>query len=338
MGVDSRASGKAARISVIIPVFNGGRYLQDCLDSVSACRSPEIECIIVNDGSTDNTEEICRKQCGDDGRFRLISKVNTGVSDSRNRGLAEASGDYVFFLDADDCIDASLWPEVLSFAEQRANDMVAFGYVDLFVSGKTKKELFPDGCDLRLALLSTTLMNTCWGKLFRREIITRNSLTFRRDLKTCEDAVFVLDFAQNTGSYALSDSCVVIYRLHPGGVMQSTGIDAKLSDFASLFDRRCEYLLANYDAGAREAMYRQFFSVITDLYRKYAGVNSISEVRKKFRECSFDPTVASILAGVRPRYLKPVHKKLEFTLLSRRRFFCLSLFFKMQALFAKRVG
>ena len=334
MGVGERAPGSVIRISVIIPVYNGERYLQECLESVGKCQSAEIECIIVNDGSSDATEDICKKQCARDGRFRVINKVNTGVSDSRNRGMAEASGDYIFFLDADDYIDVAVWPEILSYAEQGAYDLVAFGYVNLFESGGEKIEQFPEGCDIRLALLSTTLMNICWGKLFRRKVIIENDLAFRRGLNTCEDAVFVLDFAQYTGSYSLSNNCAVRYRIHSGGVMQRAETDAKLSDFASLYNRRCEYLSANYDAEAREAMYRQFFSVITDLFRSYSKTHQVSEIRKTCRESLRNATVASIMNETKMRYLTPVYKKLEYALMSARFCVCLSLYFKVKALYA----
>lgn len=121
-------------VSIIIPIYNGAKFLYECLKSIMACPSTEIECIIVNDGSTDSTAEICNRFINEDSRFRLINKENTGVSDSRNRGISKATGDYVFFLDADDYIETSKWPEIINDATIGAYDMVSYAYYDLFNS------------------------------------------------------------------------------------------------------------------------------------------------------------------------------------------------------------
>ena len=90
-----------------------------------ACPSSEVECIIVNDGSTDSSQEICQRFSDADTRFSLINKDNSGVSESRNVGLANASGDYIFFLDADDYINSECWAEILAHAGQSNYDMIA---------------------------------------------------------------------------------------------------------------------------------------------------------------------------------------------------------------------
>jgi len=318
-------------ISVIIPVYNGEMFLHQCLESVQACPSADMECIIVNDGSTDGTEGICRQFACSDTRFRVITKENTGVSDSRNAGLAEASGDYVFFLDADDYVDAAKWPEIVCNATVKSFDMVAFGYYDLFETGDTKEEQFPEGCDVRLALLSTTLLNTCWGKLLRREVIERNGLRFRKELNTCEDAVFILDFARSAESFVLSNTCALYYRIHPGGVMQRTGMGGKLADLASLYELRCAYLSENYDEAARRAMYRQFFSVITDMFRFYAKHRRIREVRRDYRKSMADPTIESVMAESGTLRLSPVYKRFEYWMIRGGLYTCLAVYFKAKS-------
>jgi len=318
-------------ISVIIPVYNGEKFLHQCLESVQACPSADIECIIVNDGSTDGTEGICRRFASSDTRFRLITKENSGVSDSRNIGLAEATEDYIFFLDADDYVDAGKWPEIISSAAAKSFDMVAFGYYDLFESGDTKEEQFPEGCDIRLALLSTTLLNTCWGKLLRREVIERNGLRFRKELSTCEDAVFILDYARSAESFMLSNTCVLYYRIHPGGVMRRTGMGSKLSDLASLYERRCAYLSENYDEAARQAMYRQFFSVITDLFRFYAKNRRIRDVRSDYKRSMADPTIKAVIAESGTLRLSPFYKRLEYLMIRGGLHTCLAVYFKAKS-------
>jgi len=91
-------------VTVIIPCYNQAHYLPEALESVSAQTHPHWECIIVNDGSPDNTEEVAKAWMAKDPRFRYIQKVNGGLSSARNAGLDAANGEYIQFLDADDAI------------------------------------------------------------------------------------------------------------------------------------------------------------------------------------------------------------------------------------------
>ena len=321
-------------ISVIIPVYNGEKYLPECLESVRACPSEDIECIIINDGSTDGTEKICARFTEQDSRFKLISKENSGVSDTRNRGIREASGDYIFFLDADDYIIAEAWREILAHAAENKYDMVAYGYYNLFDDGSTSLEQFPEGYDLNRVILSTPLLNSCWGKLLRRDIIIKNNIVFRKELKTCEDAVFNIDFAENAGKYLLCNTSVLYYRIHTGSVMQSTGLENKLADFAALFERRKAYLAANYDEANERAMRREFFSFVTDIFRFYARKWKISEISRAYKKSMENITVAAIIAETKKEYLSPFYKKLEYMMIKCGCYTCLAVYFKIKGRFS----
>jgi len=318
-------------ISVIIPVYNGEKYLRECLESVRACPSDEIECIVINDGSTDCTGEVFRQFVRGDARFRIINKENSGVSATRNRGIAEAAGDYIFFLDADDYIATAGWPEILTHAEDRSFDMIAFGYYDLFDAGNIKKEQFPKNCDIGRALLSTTLLNACWGKLLRREIIIKNEISFRDGLETCEDAIFILDFAQKAKSFSLVNSCVLYYRIHTGSAMRNITIENKLTDLAALYERRLEYLAGNYEEMLQKIMYRQFFSVITALFRDYAGKQRIPDTRRAYCESMKNAMILEIMAKTNTKDLAPIYKRFEHFLMRAGLFTLLAIYFKAKA-------
>jgi len=318
-------------VSVIIPVFNGEKFLLQCLQSVKACPSPDIECIIVNDGSTDGTADICGEFIREDKRFYLINKDNSGVSESRNRGLEKAAGEYVFFLDSDDYVSVDRWPDILAHAKQGAYDIVAYGYYNLFTSGAIKEERFPESCDISLALLSTTLLNTCWGKLLRRDVIKEYGLYFRKELKTCEDAVFILDFAQRANNCMLSDIAVMYYRIHPGGAMQCAGLQSRISDFSALYERRIGYLSENYSETNREAFDRQSFSVVTDLFRTAARNGRIPEVRNTIRECMENPAITAIMDSAKTVRLSRCYKKFEYMMMRKGSYMVLAVYFKLKA-------
>jgi len=92
-------------VSIIVPCFNYGQFLSEALESLLAQTYPRWECIIVDDGSTDNTKEAVNFYVQKDSRFRYIYQVHRGVSSARNRALKEAAGTYIQFLDADDMLE-----------------------------------------------------------------------------------------------------------------------------------------------------------------------------------------------------------------------------------------
>ena len=91
-------------ISVIVPVYNVEKYLEECLDSIQRQSYVDIEVILINDGSTDNSKEICEKYCKQDSRFLLITQENQGLSAARNSGVAASTGEFIAFVDSDDII------------------------------------------------------------------------------------------------------------------------------------------------------------------------------------------------------------------------------------------
>ena len=112
-------------ISVVIPAYNAEQFLDETLESVLSQTYENWECIIVNDGSTDNTEEIAKKWCEKDARFRYFYKENSGVSDTRNLGIKEARGEYIAFLDADDLYMPNFLDVCLENLVEKDVDLVA---------------------------------------------------------------------------------------------------------------------------------------------------------------------------------------------------------------------
>ena len=116
-------------ISIIVPVYNVEKYLRECLDSISQLKAVTWEAILVDDGSTDTSGQICDEYAKQDSRFRVIHQKNTGVSAARNAGLDAAKGDWIWFVDSDDSINPDFEisnPEVLNDADYVLFDMRKF--------------------------------------------------------------------------------------------------------------------------------------------------------------------------------------------------------------------
>ena len=108
-------------ISVIVPVYNVEKYLEECLDSIQNQTYSDIEVILVNDGSTDKSKVICDRYCEDDNRFKLINQANQGQSVARNNGVAASTGEFIAFVDSDDIIRANYLEELMQYMSEEVD-------------------------------------------------------------------------------------------------------------------------------------------------------------------------------------------------------------------------
>ena len=183
-------------ISVIVPCYNQAQYLEETLKSVYSQSYSNWECIIVNDGSIDKTNEIAKKWCDLDSRFNYYSKINGGLSSARNFGLDRAKGRYIQFLDSDDLIKPEKFKEQLRDLNESqisisnyfafidgSNDKAPYRYLTPFLSENCfKKEIISDW-EYKKSI-------PCHSVIFEKQIIDLNGLRFNEDLPNHEDWVF----------------------------------------------------------------------------------------------------------------------------------------------------
>ena len=136
-------------ISVIVPVYNVEKYIERCVESVLAQTHKEFELILVDDGSTDLSGEICEKLKTKDNRIRVFHQENKGLSAARNKGLIEAAGEYITYIDSDDYVDAFYLEVLHQNAVQYHADISVCGYQRVWENNKTqKRENGSEKCDL----------------------------------------------------------------------------------------------------------------------------------------------------------------------------------------------
>ena len=194
------------KISVIIPVYNVEKYLAQCLESIAGQSYENLEIIIVNDGSTDRSEEICGKFEAMDSRIKLINQSNSGVSVARNTGIENATGDYITFVDSDDWLEKEMYNSMISQVTKFPElDMVMCDTVQ--IAGKLKKrssEFIRGGyyskVDIISALYPTLLVTEDFAKIpvvsacttmIRRNILIKKKICFEPSLKYSEDYLFM---------------------------------------------------------------------------------------------------------------------------------------------------
>lgn len=205
-------------VSVIIPVYNTSRYLRECLDSVAAQTHSDLEVIIIDDGSTDDSPEICAGAARHDHRFRVIRQANAGQSAARNTGLDTASGDYVMFMDSDDIAHPSLVGRLLDMAQSTDAEIVSVGYryfhgpAPAMSAFAPKSVTVAESAEALSRLLYQTGINSgVWGKLFVKRLIDRYRFV---PGMLYEDLEFMPRITAGANRFAYSADRLYHYRQH----------------------------------------------------------------------------------------------------------------------------
>lgn len=193
------------KISVIIPVYNGAKYLPDCLESLKKQTMKDWIAICIDDGSTDETPAILDKFAKKDKRFIVVHKKNAGVSAARNDGIKKANSEYTHFMDADDILDNDYYEKMLKASSNA--DMVCSGFVSnsKHSSNLTYKRQHVSSTLFGKLFWSQALIKSfVWRYLYKTDFIKKNKLKFDTSLISQEDAIFVLQ------SFALANKLVIV--------------------------------------------------------------------------------------------------------------------------------
>ena len=198
------------QISVIIPVYNAEKRLELSIDSILSQTYKNIELILINDGSTDSSPKICDKYSELDGRVKVIHQQNTRVSAARNRGIKEAKGKYISFIDSDDLISSETYEEIMKHMLDDSIDIVIFGmvfeyYKENVVVKSRIKSIEQDMCfdvenikDCFFYLLDKNYLTSACNKVIKTSIIKENKILFEKEMSELEDFKFVLDVLENS--------------------------------------------------------------------------------------------------------------------------------------------
>ncbi len=226
-------------ISIIVPIYNAEKYLDKCLDSLVNQTKKELEFILVNDGSTDNSEKIIKK-CTDK-RIKYFKNKNQGIGKTRNFGIEKATGEYLMFLDSDDYLSTDACEKLYKKATKEKLDMVVFDFYRV-----EKKELapviIPDFVNSSLKENNNLLLDINLGpcnKLYKREVITNNNIKFQENLKY-EDTTFVVETIYNSKKIGKLNEFLHYYVIH--NQSETTVRDERVFDIIKIVDIVRKYL------------------------------------------------------------------------------------------------
>ncbi len=212
------------KVSVIIPIFNCGKYLENSIPQILEQTHKELELILVNDGSTDNSLSLCQKFADCDSRVKIISKPQSeGAGPARNSGIDAAQGDYMMFIDADDCIEKNMIERLLNAAVSNNCQIAICGY-ETYVEGSDtadRENIFlPQkiyrGNDVQsffAQYFPEGIAGYLWNKIYSADLIREKNIRFP-DMRRLQDGVFNIDYFNYADSCCVIEDILYHYRLN----------------------------------------------------------------------------------------------------------------------------
>lgn len=236
------AAKETPYITVIVPVFNAEKYLCQCIDSILSQSYTDFELLLIDDGSKDKSGDICDEYARKDDRVRVFHKENGGVSSARNLGLDNAKGEWVTFVDSDDCLNSRAFDLLSNLPDV---DLVICSYSESRNYNNTRENIiFQDSLcvesrDLR-AFIESNLHKDClctpWSKLFKKNNI--GNLRFDAQIRFGEDTIFVLNYLGRIHSCYISDRLFYIY--HPSQLATFSKYKLSINEFFYILHRILE--------------------------------------------------------------------------------------------------
>ncbi|MGN0363529.1 MAG: glycosyltransferase family 2 protein [Bilifractor sp.] len=279
-------------ISIIIPIYDAEKYLERCLTSVINQDYPELEILLVDDGSTDKSSTIASRYYEQDSRIKYFRKSNGGVSSARNLGLEKATGEWIAFVDADDWIDKSFCSKLLNIAQKNNLDIVECRRIDeksegSFLQEVTQKEKLKVSTFSDFIPTNEDFYGTCWGFLFKA--ILCKDVKFDTDIYFAEDALFSVEVMKKSSQIGIVNEYLYHYNLLDHKSLSQGKYDEKKY---TLIESRSKQLQLFFDCAGYKEMKARLGDACFYIYNM--GKNDpifqkthYTELKNIFRKCFF---------------------------------------------------
>lgn len=221
-----KTMGKAT-LSIIIPAYNAAPYINDCIGSIMASTYRDFELLLVDDGSTDGTSDLCDQLAEKYSVIKIFHTENRGLSSARNLGIDSASGKYIGFVDADDFVSSDMFEVLVNAMDETDADIAVCGYQRCQkgdvrqVSSRTDITITSERAEIAQEVLRGGYGCYVWNKLFRKSILDQKNITFRVDCGIPEDQYFTMEYLQYCTKAAFIDAKLYYYIMNETSLMNS---------------------------------------------------------------------------------------------------------------------
>lgn len=281
------------KISIIVPIYNSENDLDQCIESIVNQTYKNLEIILVNDGSTDNSVNICKNWEANDSRIILIDKQNEGVAKTRNEGLKIATGDYIGFVDHDDFIEPEMYKTMLVDMEEHNADIVMCSSTGIYEDGTTTKaypnyksfEIEKESLIKRMQSYEKIFCSSVWSKLYKRKVV--RDLKFDTEIILGDDYYFNGIAYTNINKFYYDECSLYNYRIREGSISRRK-VDNHFFDKYLVVDELSNYYEMN-NIGEKEDFdimrYSISYEILYGLYL-YGGNKETKKKWKKIFELS----------------------------------------------------
>ncbi|MBE5060209.1 glycosyltransferase family 2 protein [Megamonas funiformis] len=281
-----------AKVSIIVPIYNMESYLEKCIESIREQSYKNIEIILINDGSIDKSEDICKKYQIKDCRIKLISSKNKGVSNARNLGIEASTGEYISFVDPDDTIDERYIEELLFYMKKHFCDVVFCLERDIYpelnkiYNIKLKDERLLSNNFYKDFYLIAEKFHAPWGKLYKSNIIKKYNIRFPIDMVVSEDHIFNQEYLKHVKKYGfLNKNLYNYYKRKNNSAAQNVSEKYFLSEMENL-RRKKEFLnneLLLVDEKEKNIYLLKYTKIIISKFLSIENINKYELKKLKLR-------------------------------------------------------
>ncbi len=235
------------KISIIVPIYNVEKYLNQCIDSIINQTYKNLEIILVDDGSPDNCPKICDDYQKKDNRIKVIHKQNGGLSDARNAGLEIATGDYIGFVDSDDYIAPDMYEKLLLLAESKDCEIAVCGFIKVTSKAMQNKNIalgikvLTKEQALYELMCEETFEDYAWNKLYKKELFKETNIRYPKGM-AFEDTFTTYKLFLASNRVVVTESPLYYYRINRiGSIIYNQTIREKVQKMKA-YNQRLEYI------------------------------------------------------------------------------------------------
>lgn len=301
---------KNTLISIIVPVYNVEPYLDKCLNSIVSQTYKNIEIIIINDGSTDNSYDICKLYECKDNRIKLINQENKGLSDARNVGIMNSSADYITFVDSDDYISKDFVTSLYETMLEYNADIVVCNYKKVYKNNNTKVNLKSKKNKKSIKHYSNIeavedilsgnfyLNNVVWNKLFKKSLFLDNDVLFPSK-KIYEDTFVMYKLFYYSNTIILLNEVLYYYLIRAGSITKQK-YNTRMLDILDVLKEQKKFILdknldINIDLIEIKTFIRILYSMIYSRYNGFDKKNIIESIYHNRKKYYFSKNVTNFI-------------------------------------------
>ena len=292
------------KVSIIVPVYNVEKYLERCLNSLVKQTLKDIEIIVVNDESPDNSQKIIDKYVKKYKKIKSYIKKNGGISDARNFGLKYATGEYITFIDSDDYVDVTMMEKLYNKAKEKNYDLVECNLTMVYDDERIIKKVCPAldfdvDTEEKKKSYMLNMYTSVWNKLYKRELFDYN-VKFKKGV-WFEDVEFLYKLMPFVETIGFVNECLHFYVQREGSITRT--FDKRLLCYVDNWNGIIEFYKKNN-------IYNKYSKELEYLYVKYLYASFIKQTSNYKDKKMFNKTVEIARKNVKQQF--PYYRKNKY--------------------------